>query len=120
MAVPETRDELLAAIEKTFVQLERDLDRGPLGTVRDPVLDGHAKDTKMSPSDLVAYLIGWNQQVLIWHNVDPQAFPMNSLQQGLSGINLAPSLSVFIPSTKPSPGTISERSCVMPKLRLSS
>ncbi|CCE54494.1 MAG: ClbS/DfsB family four-helix bundle protein [Corynebacterium casei] len=67
MAVSETRDELLAAIEKTFVQLERDLDRVPLGTVRDPVLDGHAKDTKMSPSDLVAYLIGWNQQVLIWH-----------------------------------------------------
>ncbi|KAB1663578.1 ClbS/DfsB family four-helix bundle protein [Pseudoclavibacter sp. CFCC 13611] len=67
MSVPATKAELLAAIDKTFAQLERDLDRVPLASVREPVLDGHVKNTCMSPADLVAYLIGWNQQVLTWH-----------------------------------------------------
>jgi len=67
MAVPTSKDELLAAIEKTFAQLSGDLDRVPPAAVRQPVLDGHVKDTMMSPADLIAYLVGWNQQVLTWH-----------------------------------------------------
>lgn len=64
MPVPATKADLLAAIETTFRQLEQDLDRVPVDAARKLVLDGHAKGTEMSPSDLVAYLIGWNQQVL--------------------------------------------------------
>ena len=30
-------------------------------------IDGHAKGTKMSISDLVAYLIGWGELVLKWN-----------------------------------------------------
>lgn len=67
MAVPASRDELLGAIEKTFAALEKDLDRVPVELARESLLDGHAKGTRMSPADLVAYLIGWNQQVLTWH-----------------------------------------------------
>lgn len=67
MAVPATKVELIAAIEKTFAQLEQDLDRVPPDTARTQVLDGHVKNTMMSPADLLAYLIGWNQQVLTWH-----------------------------------------------------
>ena len=67
MAVPTSKDELLAAIEKTFAQLSGDLDRVPPAAVRQPVLDGHVKDTMMSPADLVAYLVGSNQQVLTLH-----------------------------------------------------
>lgn len=67
MGVPASKGELLAAIDKTFRQLSTDLDRVPLEFVREPVLAGHVKDTMMSPADLVAYLVGWNQQVLIWH-----------------------------------------------------
>lgn len=67
MAIPTSKDELLAAIEKTFTQLSGDLDRVPPDAARQPVLKGHVKDTMMSPADLVAYLVGWNQQVLTWH-----------------------------------------------------
>ncbi|OPX10179.1 ClbS/DfsB family four-helix bundle protein [Mycobacterium sp. AT1] len=61
MAVPTSKDELLAAVEKTFAQLSGDLDRVPPDAVRQPVLEGHVKDITMTSADLVAYLLGWNQ-----------------------------------------------------------
>lgn len=75
MAVPATKDELLAAIDKTFMQLEQDLDRVPVAAAREPVLDGHVKNTMMSPADLLAYLVGWNQQVLTWHQRRAEGLP---------------------------------------------
>lgn len=75
MAVPATKDELVATIEKTFTRLEKDLDRVPAGATREPVLQGHVKGTTMSPADLVAYLIGWNQQVLTWHRRRAEGLP---------------------------------------------
>lgn len=67
MPIPTTRAELLSAIEQSFTRLDRDLDRVPPGLAREPLLPGHATGTMMSPADLVAYLIGWNRQVLTWH-----------------------------------------------------
>lgn len=67
MAVPATKDELLLGIEKAFSQLSGDLDRVPPELARDAVLEGHVAGTMISPADLVAYLIGWNEQVLTWH-----------------------------------------------------
>ncbi|UNX56225.1 ClbS/DfsB family four-helix bundle protein [Georgenia sp. TF02-10] len=75
MAVPSSKDELIATIEKSFTQLSADLDRVPLARVREPVLEGHVNGTTMSPADLVAYLIGWNQQVLIWHRRRAEGLP---------------------------------------------
>lgn len=66
MAIPTSKDELLTAVEKTFTQLSGDLERVPPDAARQPVLEGQVKDTMMSPADLVAYLVGWNQQVLTW------------------------------------------------------
>lgn len=67
MAVPAAKDELLAAIREAYTRLDADLDRVPPQIVREPVLLGHVKNTMMSPADLVAYLVGWNHQVLTWH-----------------------------------------------------
>lgn len=67
MAVPSSKAELLAAIDTTFALLEAELDRVPQALVHDQVLPGHAKNTMMSPAELVSYLIGWNEQVLTWH-----------------------------------------------------
>lgn len=67
VAVPASKTELLAAIDKTFARLEGDLDRVPFSAARELVLEGHVKGTRMSPADLLAYLIGWNEQVLTWH-----------------------------------------------------
>ena len=67
MAVPATKDDLLTAIRTEYARLCADLDRVPTDSARELVLPGHAKDTMMSPADLLAYLIGWNEQVLTWH-----------------------------------------------------
>lgn len=67
MAVAATKNELLLGIEQAFSQLSGDLDRVPPELAREPVLEGHVAGTVMSPADLVAYLIGWNEQVLTWH-----------------------------------------------------
>ncbi len=84
MPVPASKEDLLAAIEKTFEQLEQDLDRVPAGAARQRVLEGHVKDTVMSPADLVAYLIGWNQQVLTWHRRRAEALPDQFPAAGLN------------------------------------
>lgn len=70
MAVPQSRDALLTAIGTTFDRLIADLERVPPELARDASLDGHVAGTRMSPGDLVAYLIGWNEQVLEWLDLD--------------------------------------------------
>lgn len=67
MAVPTSKAELLAAIDKTYSELSRDLDRIPAEFVDEPILPGHVAGTMMSPNDVLSYLIGWNEQVLTWH-----------------------------------------------------
>ncbi len=66
MAVPVSRDELLAAISKTFDRLWEDLARVPEDRAMEASMDGHVAGKTMSPADLVAYLIGWNELVLKW------------------------------------------------------
>ncbi|MDH6198597.1 hypothetical protein M2272_005256 [Mycobacterium frederiksbergense] len=75
MSVPASKNELLAAIDKAFAALNVTLDQVPVRAVREQVLAGHAKGTMMSPADLVAYLIGWNEQVLTWHERRADGLP---------------------------------------------
>lgn len=67
MAVPQTKSELLRAIECGYDRLERDLQQVTPQRARQPILSGHLEGTVMSPADLVAYLIGWGEVVLGWH-----------------------------------------------------
>lgn len=67
MAVPTTKAELLHAIADGYTKLQGDLARVPEHRAREASMPGHASGTMMSPADLVAYLIGWNEQVLSWH-----------------------------------------------------
>ena len=66
MAVPTHKDELRAGIDYSFDALMSELRAVPQSQVRRASLDGHAKDSLISASDLVAYLIGWNTLVLKW------------------------------------------------------
>ncbi len=79
MAVPTSKTALLSAISTTFDKLMSDLARVPKGHSEEASLDGHVTGTQMSPSDLVAYLIGWNELVLKWLDQDDRgetvAFP---------------------------------------------
>lgn len=67
MAVPQNKDELLAAIEKRFQLLIKDLDSVPDALALEKSMEGHAKGTQMSVHNLIAYLVGWNELVLKWH-----------------------------------------------------
>ncbi|WP_263118825.1 ClbS/DfsB family four-helix bundle protein [Cellulomonas sp. RIT-PI-Y] len=67
MAVPRDKGELVRAIDDSYDKLVRDLARVPVGLAGDRSMPGHRSGTVMSPSDLVAYLIGWFEQVLSWH-----------------------------------------------------
>ncbi len=66
MAVPQTKAELLGAIDKSYRTLRAELDRVPSDKCLDRSLEGHAAGTMMSVRDLVAYLVGWNELVLKW------------------------------------------------------
>ncbi|MHC5307281.1 ClbS/DfsB family four-helix bundle protein [Bartonella sp. LJL80] len=70
MATPQNKDELLQAISTNFDKLYSELEKLPSGLTDLPDLDGHAKDTKITVSDLVAYLLGWNELVLKWLDND--------------------------------------------------
>ena len=69
LAVPQSKAELLYAVEDGYGKLARDLVRVPETRAREMSLPGHKAETMMSPADLVAYLIGWNETVLSWHEL---------------------------------------------------
>lgn len=70
MAVPTSQSELLIAVTTTFEKLACDLARVPDARAREATVDGHVGGTWISPADLVAYLIGWNELVLKWLDRD--------------------------------------------------
>ena len=67
MAVPKNKEELIFTIESSYSKLKKDLETIPSELTSEKELDGHAKGTQMSVSDLVAYLIGWGELVLKWN-----------------------------------------------------
>ena len=82
MAVPTSKAELLAAITKTFNRLLDDLNEVPPDRARETTMSGHMRETHMSPSDLVAYLIGWNELVLKWLDRDDRNEPVEYPEVG--------------------------------------
>ncbi|WP_269434506.1 MULTISPECIES: ClbS/DfsB family four-helix bundle protein [Burkholderia] len=77
MAIPQTRQELLDAIRTTYEKLAADLAGVPPERAREATLEGHARGTRMSAADLVAYLIGWNQLVLKWCDASAHGRPVD-------------------------------------------
>ncbi len=67
MAVPQSKEQLLAAMEKSWLALRKKLMRIPDNLAFEPLMEGHASGTQMSAASLVSYLIGWGEQVLLWH-----------------------------------------------------
>lgn len=67
MAVPQSKDQLLAAMQKSARALNSKLARVPEDQAFLPLLEGHSKGSQMSAANLVSYLLGWGEQVLTWH-----------------------------------------------------
>ncbi|SIS64941.1 ClbS/DfsB family four-helix bundle protein [Phaeovulum vinaykumarii] len=84
MAVPDSKAALLDAISTTFDRLMANLLRVPDARAQDRSMPGHAAGTLMSPSDLVAYLIGWNALVLKWLARDDAGQPVVFPEEGFN------------------------------------
>lgn len=82
MAIPQDKDELLAAIDTEFAKLARLLEEVPPALIHQRTMEGHAKGTQMSPFDLVAYLTGWNELVLKWLERDAAGQPVDFPETG--------------------------------------
>lgn len=68
MAIPKDKDELVKAIVDNYEKLTIELSTVPIEFTTNKALEGHSKNTLMSINNLVAYLIGWGQLVLKWHD----------------------------------------------------
>ncbi len=68
MPIPQSKAELQQAITETYSKLKSDLKDIPNDLAELTELEGHAKGTQMSICNLVAYLIGWGELVIKWHN----------------------------------------------------
>ncbi len=68
MPIPKNKDELLNAIIDNYKKLTTELSTIPIDLTVIKELEGHSKNTLMSVNDLVAYLVGWGQLVLKWHD----------------------------------------------------
>lgn len=79
MAVPQSKAELIQAINKNFARLEKKLQQVPAEVAFQPLLPGHVKHSVISVAQLVSYLIGWGELVLHWHQQEADgqtiAFP---------------------------------------------
>lgn len=87
MAVPQTKDELLDAIETSFGRLMADLEQVPIDRVEERSMEGQVKGRPMSVRDLVCYLLGWNELVLKWMERDAGQ-PIDYPDRGYKGNEL--------------------------------
>ena len=60
-SVPESKDELLAAIKSILPKLMDDYRLVPESLSRKCEIEGNVKGTQISVSDTVAYLVGWGK-----------------------------------------------------------
>lgn len=82
MNVPQTKSELLLAIDKNFNKLISYLNVIPPELTSDNSMEGHSKGTAMSIHDLVSYLIGWNTLVVKWITYDEKGLPVDFPETG--------------------------------------
>lgn len=68
MAIPQNKEELIAAIVDQYKRLTAEVATIPIELTEAKELEGHAKNTMMSINNLLAYLIGWGELVLKWND----------------------------------------------------
>lgn len=90
MAIPKNKEELIEAIKDNYSKLKKDLETVPVDLTRIHTMDGHAKGTQMSVSNLVSYLIGWGELVLKWHQKKEDKVHIDFPETGFKWNELGP------------------------------
>lgn len=88
MAPPKNKDELLKAINTNFDKLIKELNSIPVERTCERTMEGHVHGTHISVSNLVAYLVGWNELVLKWFDRDIAGMPIDYPDTGFKGNEL--------------------------------
>lgn len=70
MAVPQSKSELIQAVQLNFDKLMRVVQKVPPDKTAEKSLEGHVKNTQICVKDLLAYLTGWNELVIKWLEKD--------------------------------------------------
>ncbi len=65
-SIPQNKEELLQAIQDSYAKLLLDYQRVPVSLARTLGVEGNKKNTIISVSDTIAYLIGWGKLVIKW------------------------------------------------------
>lgn len=81
-SIPQSKDELLTAINTTFPKLMADYRRVPEILSRQCAIEGNVKGTQISICDTVAYLVGWGKLVLKWHSLKSQGVAVDFPDEG--------------------------------------
>ncbi len=68
MPIPANKSELKEAIQHNFFKLMEEVKDIPTDKFEEKSMAGHAKNTRMSPSNLLGYLLGWSTLVLTWYD----------------------------------------------------
>lgn len=81
-SVPQSKDELLSAINSIFPKLMADYQVVPESLSRGCEVEGNLKGTQISICDTVAYLVGWGKLVLKWYNLKSRGLPVDFPEKG--------------------------------------
>ena len=81
-SVPQSKNELLAAINSVFPKLMADYQVVPESLSRKCGVEGNIKGTQISVCDSVAYLVGWGRLVLKWHRLKSSGEPVEFPESG--------------------------------------
>jgi hypothetical protein len=68
MPIPISKEELIKEINESFEKLQKELVTIPIALSEKREIEGHSKNSLISLHNLLAYLIGWGQLVLSWHD----------------------------------------------------
>jgi len=69
MPIPKSKAELIKEINESFEKLQKELVTIPIELSEKREIEGHSKNSIISLNNLLAYLIGWGQLVLKWHDL---------------------------------------------------
>ncbi len=69
MPIPISKEELIKEINESFEKLQKELVTIPNALSEKREIGGHSKNSLISLNNLIAYLIGWGQLVLKWHDL---------------------------------------------------
>ncbi|GKW37348.1 hypothetical protein PEC301875_13720 [Pectobacterium carotovorum subsp. carotovorum] len=80
--MPESKEALIKAINSQFALLMKKIETVSAERAFLPEMAGHAQGTQMSAANLVAYLLGWGNLVLKWHEDEEQGKPIDFPETG--------------------------------------